>query len=386
MSRSILLLDCSKELFSRLHREGFAVSEGTVGYINGIKKLPSNIYEHDIVIYNPKPVNLRDKPGWMVAPIDKTPEFELLSSNVENFVRMGGIILAFVNDLSPLHPGSEEEAYGWIPEFPGTLSTKDFKIDRPYLFEQIPKLHHNLRDILSSITKVKIPVLKKLKPDNGSFKKYFPGDDVLPIFENRNKDFIGKIIWKGNGQIIFLPEFQSNEEIIGIFLHRVLPLTVGEKSPDILDEVPSVEEDQEATSLELIKSEIVRFEDLRTAGEQNLASAKRRKRLKIEQDEVANRILDYLKTAQHQTQDGLFYYYKIIEAIENKLGGEGPSKRILGCNEEWNLIKKLSNQPSADARHAPQPGESVIKPSDEELRLCLNASKTIIRAYLITLL
>ena len=54
MTTKILLLDCSTDLTTKLKRQGFDVEEGTVGFCNRIRSLPSQVYEKDIFIYNPK--------------------------------------------------------------------------------------------------------------------------------------------------------------------------------------------------------------------------------------------------------------------------------------------------------------------------------------------
>jgi hypothetical protein len=45
----LLLLDCPEALKEKLLREGFDVEAGTVGMCTGARRLPSQVYEKDII-------------------------------------------------------------------------------------------------------------------------------------------------------------------------------------------------------------------------------------------------------------------------------------------------------------------------------------------------
>ncbi len=76
---SILLLDCSKELAKKLKRQGFDVDSGTIGFCNKKRQLPSQVYEKDIFIYNPRSFK-KDERGLYIESDDiedLTPEYSL---------------------------------------------------------------------------------------------------------------------------------------------------------------------------------------------------------------------------------------------------------------------------------------------------------------------
>src|SRR5712664_2821017 len=117
----ILLLDCSEQLLKKVKSEGFDVEAGTIGFVNGIRNLPSQVYEKDVFIYSPL---------WLVAGWDKSaritdvsPEYtiEPLSARIEHG---GATCLIFVNRLTDDIHG-QNAAYKWIPFMPQILFTKD---------------------------------------------------------------------------------------------------------------------------------------------------------------------------------------------------------------------------------------------------------------------
>ena len=50
----ILLLDCSESPKNKLESQWFNVESGTLGFCTGVRKLPSQVYEKDVFIYNPE--------------------------------------------------------------------------------------------------------------------------------------------------------------------------------------------------------------------------------------------------------------------------------------------------------------------------------------------
>ncbi|MGC2765790.1 MAG: hypothetical protein WB607_09815, partial [Candidatus Acidiferrum sp.] len=75
-----------------------------------------------------------------------------------------------------------------------------------------------------------------------------------------------------------------------------------------------------------------------------LEAAKREKSAVINKDATAKQILIYYDQAKRQDDAALFYLYKVIEAIENKYGGEAPAIKAVGAGAEWKSVKKLANE------------------------------------------
>ncbi len=94
----VLLLDCSAALQSRLKDQGFRVEAGTVGFCTGVRQLPSQIYEQDVIFYNPESV---PKDGTVSKDIfkDLTPQYDV--AHLEGRVRDGATFVAFINPISP---------------------------------------------------------------------------------------------------------------------------------------------------------------------------------------------------------------------------------------------------------------------------------------------
>ncbi len=129
---SVLLLDCSEELKSKLIRQGFDVESGEVGFSTGIRKLPKQIYEHNVIIYNPVTLTKTKSPNkrWVHIRLfeieNNTPEFQL--SDIGAHVQRGAVVLAFVKELVADDQDAIRSAYSWIPAMPTPDSTSDTKI------------------------------------------------------------------------------------------------------------------------------------------------------------------------------------------------------------------------------------------------------------------
>ncbi|MBU0534250.1 MAG: hypothetical protein KJ887_05605 [Candidatus Omnitrophica bacterium] len=125
MIPSILLLDCSSSLTEKLKHQGFDVDSGTIGFCNGIRNLPCQVYEKDVFVYDPH-CFARNEHGCISSSDihDLTPEYSL--SNLSRHIYRGATFLIFINrivdDLK-----KQNEAYNWIPSIPGILFTKDYK-------------------------------------------------------------------------------------------------------------------------------------------------------------------------------------------------------------------------------------------------------------------
>jgi len=186
--------------------------------------------------------------------------------------------------------------------------------------------------------------------------------------------------------LIILPECQSNEDIINIFLHRVMPKMYNlETQINLVDKFSSPEEITTREEIKKIEDNIKEFNEALGASKERLTLARLNKIQTIKKDETATLILNYYDLAIQQDDVALFYLYKVIEALEKKYGSEKGSKDILKCNAEWNLIGKLANVSYADIRHAPKPGEKIKEWGEEEIKACFNAAEKIINTYLLTL-
>ena len=212
MIPNILLLDCSSTLATKLKRQGFNVDSGTIGCCNGIRQLPCQLYERDILIYNPYfYVTRKDGRGYASwdSIRDITPEYSL--DNLKDHILRGAMLLIFVNHVAEMQ-WAQEQAYSWIPYMPGIVFTKDKKVR---VYPLIKRDYEFLTPIVTEAY-VKLPVMQKLV-------RFTAGQGAdIPLLHNLNNEVIGTYIERGNGILIILPQCQSNEEVISIFLHRVI--------------------------------------------------------------------------------------------------------------------------------------------------------------------
>lgn len=380
MAVSILLLDCSSLLEEKLKQQGFNVAHGTIGYASRYRLLSSPFYEHEVIIYNPYHFFATDPGDW---PLFAKPD------TLRNHVRYGAVCLVFANYLSD-SLADLDIAYSWLPFMPPLAFTMDFKPFSVLTYGQQADISLN-RDILDDLSDyrplmsesdLKIPVRVKLRDrDYGRDRP-----DVIPLFFNKQGDLLGAALSFGSGKFIVLPQYNDNDSTIATFLNRVLPRIIGTKgSTDIMDAFVSPDED--ATGSEIQRLEAARAEleeDLEKAREAR-AGAERSKRRKIEEDETAKFLVNYLRQAQQQEDVALFYLYKVIEILEKKFGNESAAKASLGCNAEWNFIGRVANASYADIRHAPRPGEKIKEWTDEDIKKCFEGAEKIIHAYFRTL-
>lgn len=365
----ILLLDCSSTLAAKLKRQAFDVDVGTIGFCTGTRYLPCQVYERDILVYNPSSVDYV-KPNDIH---DSTPEYGF--ANLRDHIQRGATILIFLNHVDN-NIIKQNRAYSWLPFMPEMKFTKDEKV----LVNPHVQRDYGLLVPIVSEAYVKIPVLQKLITPLCIYGNY------VPLLYNLNEDVIGAFLEPGNGRLIILPECQSNEDIINTFLHRVIPKLYNlEVRKNLIDEFVSPEEETTQNTIQKTNKQIQELIEVIEAENEKLNSAKRKKIQTVEKDETATRILMYHNLARQQEDVALFYLYKVIEALERKCGGEKEAKRKLGCNREWNLIGKVANASYADIRHAPKPGEKIKEWTQDEIDICFKAGKKIIHAYFATL-
>ena len=98
-------------------------------------------------------------------------------------------------------------------------------------------------------------------------------------------------------------------------------------------------------------------------------------------DETLRRCYDYLQDADERSKESLSYLYKTIEAIENKLGGEGVAVAILNVEPALKRVKRLANASDRDERHAPTDPRCVRELTSSERDAALKDTRTVLRAY-----
>lgn len=378
MRLNILLLDCSIRFCAKLKQQGFDVDTGTIGFCTGIRSLPCQVYEKDILIYNPSSIMSGPNGRDYISEDDiqdHTPEYNLI--DVYGHFKRGATMLVFVNHVAN-DIKKQNEAYKWIPFMPKIDFTKDHKI---HVISALKEGRYKFLTPIISPTHIKMPVLQKLH-----WLAPLDGQGSVPLIQNRNCEMLSTFLERGEGKLIILPECQSNEEVISTFLHRVVPkLCDLETRSNLMERFISPQEKQMQDDIEKIQQKMAELNEAVETGNEKLNSARRNKIQTIKQDETAIRIFNYYDLATQQDDVALFYLYKVIEALENKYGGEKESKTKLGCNTEWNLIGKLANVSYADIRHAPKPGEKIKEWAQEEIKECFKAAEEIIHAYLATL-
>jgi len=371
----ILLLDCSEDLLTRLQRQGFDVSAGTVGFCTGVRQLPSQLYENDVVIYNPATFAAPQEGVYLDRRDiqDLTPEYDI--SMLEECIINGGICLVFVNRVAG-NLGKQREAFGWIPYMPEIDFTKDSKpliaqqnvYSRPYLS-------------ILNVDDLKNPVLQKLVPP----EPLMPGtrSDIVTLFYNRMHDVLGVLIRRGQGQLVVLPEFASNEKAIEIFLRRVLPkLLESDARSTLINQFLSPGERSAQQRIEKAEKEMLKAEELLQQTKEERAEANRLKVDAIRKDETAVLVLKYYDQAVADGEHALFHLYKILDALKKKFGNVAKAKKLLRCSTEWNSLAEAANASHGDTRHAPEPGEKVRDLTPEKVKSCFEDAEKIVRAYL----
>lgn len=360
MSKKILLLDCSKELFARLKRQGFDVEEGNRGYATGIKKLLRPIYEYNIIIYNPSKIYTK----FITEGFDdQSPEYDF--SELKQCLLRGAVLVTFINTLVD-NERLLNQVYDWIPYIPQIQFTKDYQIDDNSYPEWVKPL------LLP--TEVKIPVTTKLSLN-------FPtGIYHQEHYFNKNKEILGVSYSVQYGNVLILPTYNSNDDIATIFLNRSIKKIFEDTSSNLIDLFRSSEEQKIENEIISIGESIKTLESELEKSNEELAAATRTKVSTISSDETSKLIINYYKLATDQEDSAIFYLYKIIDALKKKFS-EKEAKNILKCNKEFNLIGTLANQSYADARHAPYPEEKIKELTTAEIEACFASAITIISSY-----
>jgi hypothetical protein len=371
----ILLLDCPANLTEKLKKQGYDVEAGTIGFATGRRALPSQVYEKQVFFYSPNSLAIRDgRPIEGREIEDATPEYKL--EHLERAIRLGGTFVVFVNRLVDDLAG-QNRAYSWIPYMPKIEFSKD-KWVGPNQFTGYPDGQVRFLAPVVDANEVEVPVMQKLvTPQPQDYPR-----DIFTLFGNSNGEKLGVIMIRERGSIVVLPRMKCNEVAIATFIQRVLPNMYDLKAPTPLIEkfVSPAEKHaeqqvrgSEAALLELEKE----LEENRVA----LATARREKANMIQNDPTAKQIVKYYDTALRQDDVALFYLYKAVELIENNHGGEGEAIRKFGAGAEWKFLKKVANASYGDIRHAPKPGDVILKWTEEDLKRCFDACEKVLLAY-----
>jgi hypothetical protein len=382
----ILLLDCPNSLKDKLLGQGFDVEAGTVGMCTGVRRLPSQVYEKDLIFYSPEIAsNLPEKLGniqGVQSITDETPYFPF--SHLDSRIKAGATFIAFINPVSKAL-SIQQSFYSWVPEMPPLAFTHD-KLIYPCNFKAYPE--SEFKDQLAGLVQIdqlSIPALIKLKPPEYKGTPYSLPKRV-DLFRNGNRDCLGFQLLHGNGRIFFLPKFKSNAETIELFLHRIVPKIYKVASHlGLVDLFRSPSEESASTELNRLLGEEKEIIEQQGVVRSALAATIRTKEKTIDDDETAKQILVYYDNARRQDDVALYFLYKIVEAIENKLGGEAEGIKKLGAGVEWKAVKRLANESYRDARHAPKPGDVVRKWTQDEIKKCFANTETIVMAYFGTL-
>jgi len=295
---------------------------------------------------------------------------------------MGATFVAIINpvwnEISRL-----VELYSWIPFMTPIRFTHD-KIVFVSDFATSPASSFTSYGPIVTTDGLSLPLRVKLEAPKANDELYLT--DVLPLFWNGNGDCLGVLIRRGKGRLILLPRFRSNSEVIETFLHRVVPkLYTSQSKAGLIESYSSPTErtaHEELEELRGVERQVLERQEL---VRRKLIAALGEKEKVVKGDATAKQVLIYYDHARRQDDVALFYLYKIVEAIENKFGGESVGIATVGAGVPWKAVKRLANETYRDGRHAPKPGDNVRKWSASEIKKCFEDTETVVIAYFETL-
>lgn len=381
MSHRILLLDCSTEVAQQLQKENFDVVIGSIGFSNGLRKLPCPAYEADIIVYNPTKIReverefppTREKTKGLIRESEiKGSDAGLFFKPLPEHLSSGGILLVFANHLGTTLRDLQS-IYNWIPSMPDLEVTSDSKLIIASIDSQPGSAPY--QPILDE-TQILKPIRLRLE---------FNAEQMLKresLITNLLRKDLGCFFKLGQGLLIVLPTFLSNDEIILDFMRRVVPQLVSVVNPkSIVDQYRSPIELQISNQISELKHKLRDLE----ASLKSLAmdsNAGERVRIKcIKDDRVASSLVNYFERAIQEPNYALFHLYKIVETIEDSAGGEAKAHQKYKCKTECKLIGRVANASYGDVRHAPKSADLVKQWSATEIDDCFKAAKTIIYSY-----
>jgi hypothetical protein len=85
-------------------------------------------------------------------------------------------------------------------------------------------------------------------------------------------------------------------------------------------------------------------------------------------------------------KEGLFYLYKVVDAIKNRLGGEKDAIAALKAIGTLNIgtayknVKRLANESDRDERHAPRNPTTVRQTTAYERETAFEGTRAVLRA------
>lgn len=375
MQPSVLLLDCEEELSESLSLLGYEVDAGTMGYATGERYLPCQIYEKNIIIY--APTFGADAVKENVAVKNRTPEYACTEKIVlEHLQRRKTTLLVFIDPSLP--PYLKNRAFSWIPLMPKLHKTRDTKIRQHVAYSV-----EELKPVIDT-EEVRIPVEYTIGTDAEVFTDNRYQLPTYNVYSNHAGEALGSVIkLRDGGRIIVLPSYKKNAAVIKNFMQRVVPKIYDLDSyQGMISSYTSPEENRIAQELEKYQSEQSSLEETIENTRKDLAAAKLNKAQVVQADETASTILAYFNRAIQNTEDAIFYLYKVTEYLQNQMGGEKVAKEKLGCAEAWNIIGRCANESYRDGRHAPKPEDKVEKLTEEEEKACFTSAVIVIHAYL----
>jgi hypothetical protein len=104
-------------------------------------------------------------------------------------------------------------------------------------------------------------------------------------------------------------------------------------------------------------------------------------------DETLRSCYNYIQDAEEHPKESLFYLYKAVEAIQNRLGGEREAIAALNAIATLNIapafknVKRLANESVRDERHAPSDPTMVQQVTASEKESALEDTRTVLRTY-----
>lgn len=381
----ILLLDCKSKVKRTLEEKGFAVSEGTLGFGDGLQNIPVALYEQNIIIFNPTDVHYASKCSYKTEGFktifeeisNKTPGVTI--SDLEDFFKRGGILVTFVRDFGFNDERKETGIYSWIPKFPLLLTSLDREIQRtidPNNEKHIPFISL-FRDFRPAF-----PIKKNLL--------FFNFDYVYPeiFLTNLRRNIIACSYVVENGLVVVLPHYDNDTELISHFICNTyfkifeikpdIPAYLDLKKSSLIQELEKQKAEQESAILENEK----KIESI------NEKMTKENNRVEniIKKDETALKIMGYLDDELMDKNESWYPAYKITETLIHYYNDIEEAKTKLGASVEINYIRKIANQSNRDTRHSPKPGEAKSPPSEEEIKKILEYSIELVKKYIGTLL
>jgi hypothetical protein len=382
MATSILLLDCTEDLARRVKAQGHDVCVGTSGYCTGHKSIPRQIYETDLVIFEPRVIFQRRFATRI--PRNETAEIDFSYEALMSRVSEGGHWLVFLNRLSDDLP-SHQWLYSWLPMKPQVAFTLDQKLKRlrnpssPFMEKFLPFVDSPRAVDIVSPTRLKIAGWDLRFNESIGFFSH--------LVANNRDDALGGVFNLGYGTVTVFPKCQSNDDAAMFFLDYVWPkIEPSASRGGLVEEFKSPSEEAHAAEIQIA---LTVFEDVGRQyheAQQKMSEARQLKQAKIAADETAQLILGYYRDAQEDQRDAHHHLYKVREGIANKYPDDTAAKAALvDCNGEWNLLGHLTNAPARDARHAPIPGEPLQPLTAADIQKLFEAAKKMILAYFKTL-